>query len=675
MLSVREDQLKENPEEEPEDAHTALFGDPDEPYRDGFNLKTVWACLFVGFIMLPGSIYLSLVTGGQTGAADWVTVILFLEIAKRSLVKMTRQEIMILYWAAAGLAAAGNAMNTGITGGPFSHLIWEQYFKQSPEAASIATMIPSWVVPALGSEALAQRDFFNPDWLIPIGVLTLVTILFTINSFSMGYILFRVTNDIEHLPFPLAKVQAGGATALAETSQKKEGWRWRAFSIGTVIGVSWGLIYVMIPILSSTFLVTPITILPIPFIDFTTSLKEVLPATMIGIGTDLGALLAGFVIPFWVVIGSFVSSATIGLIANPMLYHFGILSTWEPGMSLIPTQISNNIDFWLSFTIGSSLVIGFVGFGATIKSIMKSNREKKESGGVSTTVMPPPEGRGDMPLWIVGVFWFLSTAGFVVLLYYLIPSFPWWISAIFGFLWSPVFSYIGARMIGITGSPYGSSFPFVREASFLLSGYKGLDVWFAPIPIFEHGGVAATFKQLDLTKTTFGSVIKLSALTMVLMFICSFIFYSLVWKLNPIPSAAYPYVQKMWPLNAAMRTIWVKSTLPGGTTFIFEIIKIEYILAGLGITGGLFALLTAIGASPLFFYGLVGGLASPMWQTMPTFLGAILGRYYFSKRFGDEKWMSYVPIVAAGYGAGIGLIGMIAIAIALISKAISQIVY
>jgi hypothetical protein len=37
--------------------------------------------------------------------------------------------------------------------------------------------------------------------------------------------------------------------------------------------------------------------------------------------------------------------------------------------------------------------------------------------------------------------------------------------------------------------------------------------------------------------------------------------------------------------------------------------------------------------------------------------------------------MSYVPIVAAGYGAGSGLIGMIAIAIALISKAISQIVY
>ena len=157
-MSVREDQLKDTPDDEPHDSHTALFGDADEPYRSGFNLKTIWACLFVGFIMLPGSIYLSLVTGGQTGAADWVTVILFLEIAKRSLVKMSRQEIMILYWAAAGLAAAGNAMNTGITGGPFAHLIWEQYYKQAPEAAGIAALIPTWVVPAISSEALSQQS-------------------------------------------------------------------------------------------------------------------------------------------------------------------------------------------------------------------------------------------------------------------------------------------------------------------------------------------------------------------------------------------------------------------------------------------------------------------------------------------------------------------------------------
>ena len=40
-----------------------------------------------------------------------------------------------------------------------------------------------------------------------------------------------------------------------------------------------------------------------------------------------------------------------------------------------------------------------------------------------------------------------------------------------------------------------------------------------------------------------------------------------------------------------------------------------------------------------------------------------------------ENGPASAAVVAAGYGAGIGLIGMIAIAIALISKAISQIVY
>ncbi|SVB52296.1 uncharacterized protein METZ01_LOCUS205150, partial [marine metagenome] len=252
-VAVPEERLHDQEEEQP--AERTLFGDPDDPYQPGFNRKTIWACLFVGFIMMPGSIYLSLVTGGQTGAADWVTVILFLEIAKRSLVKLTRQEIIILYWAAAGLAAAGNALNNGVTGGPFAHLIWEQYFIQAPESTGLAQFIPSWVVPPPGSEALADRTFFHSDWFIPISVLTAVTVLFTVNSLSMGYFLFRVTSDVERLPFPLAAVQAGGATALAETSSKTEGWRWRAFSIGTVIGVSWGLIYVMIPILSSTFLV------------------------------------------------------------------------------------------------------------------------------------------------------------------------------------------------------------------------------------------------------------------------------------------------------------------------------------------------------------------------------------------------------------------------------------
>ena len=39
------------------------------PFEDGFNIKSVLAALFIGFVMLPGAIYLALVSGTGIGAA------------------------------------------------------------------------------------------------------------------------------------------------------------------------------------------------------------------------------------------------------------------------------------------------------------------------------------------------------------------------------------------------------------------------------------------------------------------------------------------------------------------------------------------------------------------------------------------------------------------------------
>ena len=114
-----------------------------------------------------------------------------------------------------------------------------------------------------------------------------------VNSLSLGYVLFRITNDIERLPYPLAAVQAGGATALAESSGPSQGWRWEVFSVGAFIGIIWGLFYVVIPTISGIFFTETVTILPIPFIDLTVSLKEMLPASIMGIGTDLGHVMVG----------------------------------------------------------------------------------------------------------------------------------------------------------------------------------------------------------------------------------------------------------------------------------------------------------------------------------------------------------------------------------------------
>jgi len=540
---------------------------PDAPFEHGFSWKTVWGALFVGFVMMPGAIYLGLVTGQSvSGGAEWVTIILFLEITKRAFIKLKTQEIIILYWACGGLVMMGGKLGSAVNlfGGPFGGLIWDQYLVQSPQAVGLAEYIPDWLVPPKTSAALLSRSFLHSAWIKPIVILILVMVFQRICNLSMSYVLYRVTNDVERLPFPMARVYAGGCTALAETSAKSEGWRWRVFSIGSFIGTIWGLILVVVPTLSGIFLTDTWQILPIPFIDFTPSIKSILPATMLGLGTNLGSVLIGFVLPFWIVIGTFTTAFVVTFIANPLiLYPNGFLPSWEPGMSTIPTSICNSMDFWLSFSIGTAVVVALLGFSLAARAFIKGRqRSWEEEGEVGADEQKIHPDRGDLPLWIPIALWALGVLAFVLIVRWLVPDFPWWICAIFGFIWSPIYSYVVARMIGLTGSPQGVQFPYLREGSFYLSGYKGAAVWFAPIPMQNAGGGVQSWKQLELTHTKFGSLVYLNCLTLVVMLLCSFIFWSMIWKLQPIPSSAYPFVQKMWPFHATMQSLWAKSTIP-----------------------------------------------------------------------------------------------------------------
>ncbi|HQK95778.1 MAG TPA: peptide transporter, partial [Armatimonadota bacterium] len=150
-----------------------------DTFEEGFNLKLVLGAVFIGFVMMPASIYLSLVAGQGIGpAAQWTTLILFTEIAKRSFASIRKQEVFVLFYMAGGLAASGAAGT-----GPVGSLIWNQYLRQSPaaEGYGIADKIPTWVVPPADSAALAERTFYHPDWLAPIGLMVLLTILSKMN--------------------------------------------------------------------------------------------------------------------------------------------------------------------------------------------------------------------------------------------------------------------------------------------------------------------------------------------------------------------------------------------------------------------------------------------------------------------------------------------------------------
>ena len=644
------------------------------PYQPGFNWNTVFAALFVGFVMMPGAIYLGLVSGqSMAGAADWVTIILFIEIAKRSFVKLRTQEIIIMYWIAAGLA----------TMGPFQGLILNQYYVQCPMADDIHVYFPGWAVPPRESEALIHRTFMHRAWLVPLLLGLVMHLMGTLQRLSLGYVLFRATSDMERLPFPLAPVHAGAATALAETSSKREGWRWRVFSIGSIVGVLFGLVYIGVPVLSSMFFTRTVQIIPIPWLDLTTHIGGLLPATPLAISLNLGAVLVGFVLPFWLVVGMFISAVVMTFFGTPMLYKYGILYNWNEGMSYVPTQISNSFDFWISFSIGASLVVFMVGVGSTIRALIRSKREKAQRAAEGKEPLRDlPEGQGDVPIWQALAVWAATQVIFVGLVKWLVPEFPWWIPAIFGFVLSPLQSYINARLVGITGGSGRIQFPYLREASFygaqMLTGKAlGVPIWFAPIPLQDHGRSASMFKQLELTKTRFTSVIYSSLLSFVVVWVCSFIYWSWIWKLDVIPSSTYPFVQKMWPLQATIRCMWMRTTLPGGEGLanLKEIIHGQYIFAGFAVGSCMFAIFGLLNIPTIIFYGFLAGISQNAFMAFPRFLGAVLGRYYFRKRYSQLKWRSYAPILMAGYGCGVGLIGMTTVALKLISSAVKQTIF
>ena len=637
-------------------------------FEDGFTAKTVIGSIFVGLIMAPGAIYLGLVAGSGLGAAaQWVTIVLFAEVARRSFLPLKRQEIFLLYYVAGGLAGIA-LQDRGISGGPFGQLIWNQYFIQSPQAASIAREIPQWVAPQPGSPALTGRTFFNPDWYPAIIVLFATQILERLSWLPAGYILFRATSDIERLPFPLAPVAASGATALAEASTKEESWRWQVFSTGTTIGLVFGAFYVAIPVFSNVVFNKALTLLPIPFLDMMNSTETVLPAAPTGYSFDLGKVLTGFVLPFSIVAGSFISSIICQWGLNPVFYRMGMLSNWKPSMGSITTKITNDFDLWLSVGIGIQLAIALIGIYVVVKGSIEAARGLKNRQRGSWTDVP--RGRGDRPGTIklaIGL-WLVATAAYIALTKSLLPGFPLWLLLTYGFLWTPINSFVSARMFGLTSQDV--NFPYLKELTIMKSGYPNIDVWYAPMPLHDYGSLAQRFREVELTGTKFSSIVKAEVLMLPIILIGGLMYWQFIWNTSAIPSTQYPFAQKIWPIRATSQAIWNQINKTGGANWVLDAIKPNAIAAGGVTTLLLYGVMFTLKAPMLAFYGAAGGANAFTHDTIPTFLGACLGRYYFAKRIGVEKWINYAPVLLAGFACGTGLISMAAIALALISKAV-----
>lgn len=631
-------------------------------FEEGFTLRAFLGALFVAFVMLPGGLFLGLVAGQGIGeAAEWVTIVLFAEVARRSFQPLRKQEIYVLFYIAAALTTV-MAAERGLSGGPFGELIWRSYTAQSPPFSPFAEQIPSWAVPNAGSVALADRSFFHMEWAIPIVLLILVEMCIRASWMGMGYALFRVTSDVERLPFPLAPVAASGATALAEAGRKDESWRWNVFSTGAVVGMVFGFLYLAVPIITGTAFGNSVEIFPIPFSDYSESVRNLLPAALVGLSFNLANVMTGFVLPWHIVLGSAIGSVLCQIFINPVLFHAGMLPHYRGG-NAFATKLAVDMDFWLSIGIGINVSIAILGIALLSKAFADARQKRREA---KFTLAPPP-GRGDFPIWRGVVVWAISTIILMVVCNRLMPGFPIWILVLFGLVWSPINSYISARMIGLTGR--GVSFPYLKEAMTVSSGYERVDVWYAPIPLQDHGWAAQRFREVELTGTKLTSILKAELVMFPIVLIASFVFWSFFWQGPAFDGGTYPYAQKFWPFHAQTEAVWKQINLPG-TGEAFDALKPEIITAGTAAGLGIYGLFSLFKLPLLAFYGFAGGIGLWPANTIPQLLGALVGRRYFAKKYGAETWSAYAPVLLAGFSCGTGLMAMVSIALALIARSV-----
>lgn len=647
----------------------------NEPCLNGFTWRTVIGALFIAFVMFPGIIFMGLMIGEDMGgAADWVVIILFVEIARRSFMTLRKQELYILKYTVSSLSSFSGGV--ALSGGVFAWLVYNRFLRNSEDFKNfgIAQEVPDWWAPF--GDAAFQQGFLGKIWWPVLAVTLLTMVLNKLTQLSLGFLAYKVTVDVEKLPFPLAPIQAEGAIALAESSQDKDkkGFRQYCFSIGVVCGAAFSLFYTAVPILTAAFFGKPFQLIPIPFVDFTKNIEGFLPGANIGIALNLGLLFTGFVIPWRIAVGMFTSTIFFQVIVNTILQQNGFLPSWAPGKDAIQTHVAGTLDLYLSVGIGTSFAIFAVGVWGMVKAIRGYSRKKKQSAAGEEIEGPDlskfwerNKGRGDPATGLMLGIWFSSATGFVILSNYLInhglPAAErfsiFWLMG-FAYFWTPINTYINARMSGIAGQSAGV--PFVFESAIFASGYRKVNIWFAPLPLNNYGNTADMFRVCELTRTRLTSIFKAELLIFPLMLLASYIFWSYITGLGPIPSDQYSYVQKFWPMHAQMKALWA-SAMQEGQSLLLEALKPGVILAAFGVAVSAFASFSWLGISAQYLYGGIAAVNSYPHTATMVFIGACLGRFVLSKKFGKERWQNFAPILAVGFGAGLGLVAMLSIAI------------
>jgi hypothetical protein len=175
----------------------------------------------------------------------------------------------------------------------------------------------------------------------------------------------------------------------------------------------------------------------------------------------------------------------------------------------------------------------------------------------------------------------------------------------------------------------------------------------------------------ELTGTRFTSLIKTEMLIFPVMMLGTVLFSQFIWGIDNVPSEMFPYANEFWELQAYQQGLVWSATLPGEAASPFrEAFKPEVAGLGFGLAMTVYAVLSRFALPILLVYGVIRGLDQSLPHAIiPMFIGALLGRFVFRKRFGDD-WPRYRIVFAAGFSAGVGLMTMFSLGVVFMSKSV-----
>jgi len=625
-------------------------------FKPGLSLRVAVAILYAIFIFTPSSIYLQLVIGTGGIPVSWFTLILVVEIASIVGKPLTKQEALIVFTLA------------GMMYAPI-WLVYNAWLRTSDIAFffGYSDKIPVWVAPPAEVNATKLRTFLHPAWILPITVALLSSVITVVFDFGLGIFSRELFIEQEDLPFPM---QVICSKAIEVTTTTRDYRTIGILTVFSLVGLLWGGLQYTVPFILQAWSGEYYQIIPIPWIDMTSLVRDILPGAIFGIGTSLGTFATTWILPSTVVASIVVGSFAVYFFGNYFVVTRGlsIVPWYSPNLDLSTIYQRSMMNFWISPLIGFSLAAGICPLIFKWRSVVNAVsafriRTPKELTRRRTDRLPITKF-ALIPMVVSSI---ASAITYLILAPDILQRLPY--IPILCFVLPLVSTLIDGRMIGETGLSVSPGANFIN-AIFYLGNYKGINGWFvgnwSPFgrrTIDTNGSwVLTNLKLAQLTETRAIDYVKAFWLLWPLSIVVGFVFMELFWRMAPIPSYRYPATEIFWPIRAIEQSIWIGGEAVG----VFQVQNLIYaFIAG----AGLYALTHFLPRIPFSLISFAAGANTVTPIAMTLLLGEV-AKQIIRMLLGEKWWNEYKTVAAAGLYIGEGIAVTLGVSFAVIVNSV-----